>query len=126
MSDNQLNLKISTPYGVEFEDSIVSATFKTTEGFITILKDHISIIGELFECEMMINTVDNKEIKLNVGKGSFANINNNLKIITSSCNKAEAKQKKSNDDDYHLQFNEVKANGYSYTEMTLEKNTKED
>ncbi len=125
MSNQNLNLKISTPYGVVFDGPITSATFKSCEGYITILKDHISIIGKLYECEITIHTLDNKQIKYNIGKGTFANINNDLKMITSYCSN-DIKQTKSNKKgDVHLQLNKVNENGCSFTEMTLVKEVEE-
>ncbi len=126
MSDNSLSLKISTPYGVKFDNKIISATFKSCEGFITILKDHISIVGQLFECEMIITTIDNKQIKYNIGNGTFANINNSLKMITSYCSDSQKQTKSTKKDNVQLQLNKVNENGCSFTEMTLVKDQKED
>lgn len=119
MSDSKFELKVSTPYGVEFEGQIQSATFKSSEGFITILKDHISIIGQLFECELMVIGSDGKERKFFVGDGTFANINNSLKMISSYCSSSEKQVKNIKKPDHHLELNEVKDDNGSYTEMTL-------
>jgi len=70
-----LNIKITTPEGVIFEDNVSSATIPTQMGEITILKNHIPLVSALSPGEIVLKK-DNKEEYLSVSTG-FVEVNNN-------------------------------------------------
>lgn len=77
-------LKVITPYGIFFEGEIDSLNICTTQGYLTILPNHIPLVTPL-----NINTMTyrkNKDIRVCALAGGIMYVNNNeTKIIANAC-----------------------------------------
>ncbi len=91
MKNNNFELKIFTPNGIKFLHDIDKINFLSSNGFLTILKNHTPIAGLVQEgkCSIWMN---NKLKNLYHSKGSFYFINNELKIIVEKCEDKEIKK----------------------------------
>ena len=77
-------LKIITPYGVFFEGNVDSLNICTTQGYLTILPNHIPLVTPL-SIESMTYKV-NKEVRVCALAGGIMYVNNKeTKIIANAC-----------------------------------------
>ncbi|MFA5133635.1 MAG: ATP synthase F1 subunit epsilon [Patescibacteria group bacterium] len=70
-----MQIKVTTPEGVIFEDEVDSATIPTQMGEITILQNHIPLVSALAPGEIILKK-NNKEEYLSAGTG-FIEVNKN-------------------------------------------------
>lgn len=77
-------LKIITPYGVLFEGEVDSLNICTTQGYLTILPNHIPLVTPLQIASMSFKT--NKNTRICALAGGIMHVNNNeTKIIANAC-----------------------------------------
>ncbi len=74
-----LNIKVTTPEGVIFEDNVDSATIPTQMGEITVLPNHIPLVSALQHGEIVLKKGGKKEY-LSVSTG-FIEVNKNIITI---------------------------------------------
>ena len=82
---NKINFKIVTPERVVYESEIDQATIPTVQGEITILPNHISLVGVLKPGELMIKK-GKEEIAMAVS-GGMIEVAKNKVIVFLSVNK---------------------------------------
>ncbi len=75
MSNKLLKLKIVTPEKLILEEEVTSVTVPTTEGEITILKDHIPLVAGLASGDIVARK-DGEEIPMAL-VGGFVEVKNN-------------------------------------------------
>ncbi|GMO64280.1 MAG: hypothetical protein Nk1A_0520 [Endomicrobiia bacterium] len=77
---NKLKIEILSPEGIIFKEEIISVSFPTTSGIITVLPGHTNIVTKLNSGEIEINTI--KDIKKVIVSGGFIEIaNNNVNVV---------------------------------------------
>lgn len=76
-----LKLKIITPQGIFLDDIVDVVTLKTTEGYLSILAQHIPLVANL-EVAMMSFKKANQETKLLLSAGLLYSTRNEVKILT--------------------------------------------
>jgi F-type H+-transporting ATPase subunit epsilon len=80
---NQLKLKILTPNGTFYDDTIEIVTIKTTEGNIGILHGHIPLVASIVISELHINDQSSKNyIKCAISGGLLCVEPEQVTIIT--------------------------------------------
>lgn len=86
----QFSLAIVTPDGEVFNEKIESLTFPSKMGEITILPDHVPLVGLVGHGELVIKK-DGKESFLAVSGGAFEVLGgNNVRILADTAEKADA------------------------------------
>ncbi|MDR2666052.1 MAG: ATP synthase F1 subunit epsilon [Endomicrobium sp.] len=77
---NKLKIEILSPEGIILKEDIISVSFPTTSGIITVLPGHINIVTKLNSGEIEINTI--KDIKKIIVSGGFIEItDNNVNVV---------------------------------------------
>lgn len=77
-------LKIITPYGVFFEGDIDSLNICTSQGYLTILPNHIPLVTPLQIASMSYKI--NKDVRICALSGGIMYVNNDkTKIIANAC-----------------------------------------
>lgn len=84
----QFNLKIVTPESQIFDDSVNQVSLPTSEGKLTILPNHVSLMAKLVPGELKIKK-DSKEIIMVAGHGFFQVLDNNMAIMSDLAQKEE-------------------------------------
>ena len=84
----QLAFKIVTPERKVYESDVDSVTLPTTEGEITILPGHLSLVALLKSGELKVKS-GNEEITLAVAGGFIKNNNSQLVVLADSAEHAE-------------------------------------
>lgn len=77
-----LKLKIITPNGIFFDDVIYSVTVKTTEGYVTILKNHVPLIANIVASSMFCTTITNTKRNMSIEGGLLITSLHEVRIIT--------------------------------------------
>ncbi|MDR0401547.1 MAG: ATP synthase F1 subunit epsilon [Endomicrobium sp.] len=79
---NKFKIEILSSNGIVLKEDIISASFPTVNGMITILPKHTNIIAKLSSGEIIINTVM-KDIKRIIISSGFLEVsNNNINVIS--------------------------------------------
>jgi len=77
---NKFKIEILSPEGIILNEEIISVSFPTTRGIITILPGHTNIVTKLNSGEITINTI--KGIKKIIVSGGFIEIaDNNVNVV---------------------------------------------
>lgn len=75
----QINLKITTPEGITYEDNVDSITIPTKMGEITVLPNHIPVVSAVVPGEIIVKK-DGKEEYMSVSTG-FLEIGKNTATL---------------------------------------------
>ncbi|OIO49132.1 ATP synthase F1 subunit epsilon [bacterium (Candidatus Gribaldobacteria) CG_4_10_14_0_2_um_filter_41_16] len=84
---NKINFKIVTPERVVYESEIDQATIPTVQGEITILPNHISLVGVLKPGELMIKK-GKEEIAMAVSGGMIEVAKNKVIVLADTAEHA--------------------------------------
>lgn len=84
-----LNIKVTTPEGVIFEDNVDSATIPTQTGEITVLPNHIPLVSALSPGEIILKK-DGKNEYMSVGTGFIEVNNNQITILADTAETVES------------------------------------
>ena len=77
---NKLKIEILSSEGIILKEDIISVSFPTTSGIITVLPGHINIVTKLNSGEIEINTI--KDIKKIIVSSGFIEItDNNVNVV---------------------------------------------
>lgn len=76
----QINLKITTPEGITFEDNVDSITIPTKTGEITVLPNHIPMVSVVVPGEIIVKK-DGKEEYMSVSTGFLEIGKNTLTLL---------------------------------------------
>ncbi|MDR1784350.1 MAG: ATP synthase F1 subunit epsilon [Endomicrobium sp.] len=77
---NKFKIEILSPEGIILNEEIISVSFPTTRGIITILPGHANIVTKLNSGEITINTI--KGIKKIIVSGGFIEVaDNNVNVV---------------------------------------------
>jgi len=74
-----MNLKIITPERIVYEDSVQQVTVPTQDGVITVLPQHMALVGVVTSGELLIKQ-DNKEVPMAIS-GGFVQVNDDGAVI---------------------------------------------
>jgi F-type H+-transporting ATPase subunit epsilon len=84
-----MNIKITTPEGVVYDKEADSATLPTETGEITVLQNHIPLVGVLVPGEIVIKSAGNEEY-LSVSTGFIEVRKNRLTILADTAESVES------------------------------------
>jgi len=76
----QINLKITTPEGITYENNVDSVTIPTKTGEITVLPNHIPMVSAVVPGEIIVKK-DNKEEYMSVSTGFLEIGKNTLTLL---------------------------------------------
>ncbi|MFC1612474.1 ATP synthase F1 subunit epsilon [Patescibacteria group bacterium] len=85
----QLNLKIVTPEGETFKDTVDSVTIPTKMGEITVLPNHIPLVSAIMPGEIIAKK-DGKEEYLSISTGFLEVSNNNVTLLADTAEMVES------------------------------------
>lgn len=84
-----LNIKVTTPEGVIFEDNVDSATIPTQMGEITVLTNHIPLVSGLQHGEIVLKKSGKNEY-LSVSTGFIEVNKNNITVLADTAETVES------------------------------------
>jgi F-type H+-transporting ATPase subunit epsilon len=77
---NKFEIEILSPQGIVFEGELMSASFPTASGIITVLSGHANLVTKLHSGEIVINS-SNGIKKITVSGGFIEIANNNVNVV---------------------------------------------
>jgi F-type H+-transporting ATPase subunit epsilon len=84
-----MNLKITTPEGIIYENEVDSATIPTQTGEITVLPNHIPLVSALAHGEIILKK-NGKEEYMSVGAGFLEVNKNSITILADTAETVES------------------------------------
>ena len=82
---NTFHLKIAIPSKICFEGQIKSAELCSSSGYLTILPNHISIIGNTLPSYFFIKLTDEKKQTIIINNGIFSFDSNEMMVVSDFC-----------------------------------------
>ncbi|MDR3275455.1 MAG: ATP synthase F1 subunit epsilon [Endomicrobium sp.] len=77
---NKLKMEILSPTGIVFKGEILSVSFPTVNGIVTVLPGHTSLVTKLNNGEITIRSKDNAK-NISVSGGFIEIVQNNVTVI---------------------------------------------
>ncbi|MDR0857350.1 MAG: hypothetical protein LBM76_03135 [Mycoplasmataceae bacterium] len=77
-----IHLQVNTPNGSLFEDNVYSVEIKTSSGYMSILPNHIPMIGSIVPSKIFIIDLKNNKVPAVISDGLFSTDGKKLVIVT--------------------------------------------
>jgi F-type H+-transporting ATPase subunit epsilon len=79
---SKLEIEILSPQGTIFKEKVLSISFPTLNGIITVLPGHTDLVTKLCDGEIIVKLITGFAKKITVSSGFIEIISNNVNVIT--------------------------------------------